>query len=132
MRLIQVKNQIHRFLAELLWAIGEEQTHDLGDELWQRLLKTDCAVWKDIYNAALSDERRRLADNPVPKFVSRASTGLILNRWPLPWSECQYGNAVARNESLSGSMRRATPCVSSSTAYGKRFCRRRLRDLLCS
>jgi Helicase conserved C-terminal domain/SNF2-related domain len=71
-RLIQVKNQIHRFLAELLWAIGEEQAHDLGDELWQRLLKTDCAVWKDTYNAALSDERRRLADNPVPKFVSRA------------------------------------------------------------
>lgn len=71
-RLIQVKNQIHRFLGQLLWAIGEERAHDLGGELWQRLLHTDSAVWKDTYNAALTDERRRLADDPVPKFVSRA------------------------------------------------------------
>ena len=29
-RLIQVKKQIHRFLGELLWAIGEERAHGLG------------------------------------------------------------------------------------------------------
>ena len=38
-RLIKVKQQIHRFLAELLWAIGEERAHDWGDELWKSLLE---------------------------------------------------------------------------------------------
>ncbi|MBM4094274.1 MAG: hypothetical protein FJ276_33425, partial [Planctomycetes bacterium] len=71
-RLIQVKNQIHRFLAELLWAIGEERAHDWGDELWQRLLKTAPDTWKDTYNEAVRDERRRLPDDPVPKAVVRA------------------------------------------------------------
>jgi hypothetical protein len=71
-RLIQVKNQIHRFLAELLWAIGEERTHDWGEELWQRLLSTGPETWKDTYNKAVRDERRRLVDDPVPKAVARA------------------------------------------------------------
>lgn len=48
-RLIQVKSQIHRFLAELLWAIGEERAHDWGEDLWQELLRTDPEAWKDIY-----------------------------------------------------------------------------------
>ncbi|MCR4415078.1 MAG: DEAD/DEAH box helicase [Thermoguttaceae bacterium] len=71
-RLIQVKRQIHRFLAELLWAIGEERAHDWGEELWQRLLRTDTQAWKDIYNEAVRNERRRLTDDPVPKAVARA------------------------------------------------------------
>jgi superfamily II DNA or RNA helicase len=71
-RLIQVKRQIHRFLAELLWAIGEERAHDWGDELWQQLLRTDPGTWKDTYNKAVRDERRRLSDDPVPKSVTRA------------------------------------------------------------
>lgn len=71
-RLIQVKNQIHRFLAELLWAIGEERAHDWGEELWQQLLKTAPATWKDTYNQAVRDERRRLVNDPVPKSVVRA------------------------------------------------------------
>ena len=71
-RLIQVKNQIHRFLAELLWAMGEERANDLGEELWQRLLQTDPAVWKDTFNNDLRDDRRRLTDDPVPKSVTRA------------------------------------------------------------
>lgn len=70
-RLIQVKNQIHRFLAELLWAIGEERVHDWGADLWQRLLRTDPEAWKDIYNSTVRDERRALADDPVPKSVIR-------------------------------------------------------------
>jgi hypothetical protein len=70
-RLIQVKQQIHRFLAELLWAIGEERAHGWGDELWQRLLKTDPQSWKKIYNEAARDDRR-LTDDPVPKAVSRS------------------------------------------------------------
>jgi hypothetical protein len=71
-RLIQVKNQIHRFLAELLWAIGEERAHDWGEDLWQRLLKTDTQAWKDIYNEAVRNQRRLLTDDPVPKAVARA------------------------------------------------------------
>lgn len=71
-RLIQVKNQIHRFLARLLWAVGEERAHDWGDELWQQLLKNDPAAWRDIYNTSVRDERRRLTDDPVPKAMIRA------------------------------------------------------------
>jgi len=71
-RLIQVKRQIHRFLAELLWAVGEERAHDWGDKLWQQLLRTGPEVWKETYNQAVRDERRRLKDDPVPKSVTRA------------------------------------------------------------
>lgn len=71
-RLIQVKNQIHRFLAKLLWAVGEERAHDWGEDLWQLLLRTDPETWKDTYNKAVQDGRRRLIDNPVPKSVARA------------------------------------------------------------
>lgn len=77
-RLIQVKNQIHRFLAELLWAIGEERAHDWGNELWQRLLKTEPDTWKDTYNEAVRDERRRLVDDPVPMAVVCALPGIDL------------------------------------------------------
>lgn len=71
-RLIQVKSQIHRFLAELLWAIGEERAHGWGEDLWKRLLKTDPDAWKNIYNDSVRDERRQLTDDPVPKPVTRA------------------------------------------------------------
>jgi len=69
-RLIQVKGQIHRFMAELLWAIGEERSHGWGDELWRRLLNSDPLAWKDIYNRS-ADARRLLRDEPVPKAVLR-------------------------------------------------------------
>jgi len=52
-RLIQVKKQIHRFLAELLWAIGEERAHDWGADLWQNLLQNHPEAWKSIYNDSL-------------------------------------------------------------------------------
>lgn len=71
-RLIQVKNQIHRFLAELLGAIGEERAHARGEEVWQHLMRTDPGSWMNSYNQAVRDERRRLTDDPVPKCVSRA------------------------------------------------------------
>lgn len=70
-RLIQVKKQIHRYLAELLWAIGVERAHDWGDELWQHLLRTTPESWREIYNRAARKDRR-LPDDPVPKSVSRA------------------------------------------------------------
>ncbi len=71
-RLIQVKGQIHRFLAELLWALGEERANAWGDELWQSLLRTDPLAWKDIFNDAVRDDSRRLQDDPVPKAVVRS------------------------------------------------------------
>ena len=71
-RLTKVKHQIHRFLAELLWAIGEERAHDWGDELWKSLLQTESSTWKRIYNGAVSDQRKHLDDDPVPKPVARA------------------------------------------------------------
>jgi hypothetical protein len=71
-RLIQVKKQIHRFLAELLWAIGEERAHDWGADLWQNLLQNHPEAWKSIYNDSVRDERKRLSDDPVPKSVTRA------------------------------------------------------------
>lgn len=70
-RLIQVKKRIHHFLAELLWAIGEERAHQWGEELWRALLQTDPTVWLSIYNKAAQDDRR-LIDDPVPKHIIRA------------------------------------------------------------
>ena len=71
-RLIQVKNTIHRFLARLLWAVGEEWAQEWGEELWQRLLRTAPSTWKDVYNRAVWDKQRQLSDDPVPKAVARA------------------------------------------------------------
>ncbi len=71
-RLIQVKRQIHRFLGELLWALGEERAHEWGEGLWQELIRTSPEAWRDIYNDAVRREDRRLADDPVPKSVVRA------------------------------------------------------------
>ncbi len=70
--LIQVKKYIHRFLGELLWAIGEERANEWGEDLWLELIRTDPTLWKDLYNNAVQDEKRRLTDDPVPKAIIRA------------------------------------------------------------
>lgn len=77
-RLIQVKNRIHQFLGQLLWAIGEERAHDWGDDLWLTLLRRDPAAWKDIYNSFVRNERKQLQDDPVPKSVIRALSRIDL------------------------------------------------------
>ncbi len=69
-KMIQVKNAIHRFLAELIKAAGAERAHDLGEELWQRLLSEPTSEWKEIFNSAIH-EKKRLAEDPVPKSVDR-------------------------------------------------------------
>ena len=71
-RLIQVKKQVHRYLAELLYALGEQRAQELGAVLWQRLLRTDPGAWKDTYNQTVRDGRRQMTDDPVPKGVVRA------------------------------------------------------------
>lgn len=78
-RLIQVKAQIHRFLGELLWAIGEERAHDDGEALWASLLRTDPSSWRQQYNEAAQDEHH-LDDDPVPSSVVRALQRVDLKR----------------------------------------------------
>jgi len=70
--LIKVKNRIHRFMAELLWAIGEQKASDWGDELWSSLLQSDPMTWKEVYNNSLRKDDRSLVDDPVPKAVLKA------------------------------------------------------------
>jgi len=79
-RLIQVKSQIHRFLGELLWAVGEQKAHDLGEVLWQELLRASPDAWRHIYNDAVRKDDRKLADDPVPKAVVRALDDLDLRQ----------------------------------------------------
>ncbi|MBK6427797.1 MAG: hypothetical protein IPF82_16845 [Blastocatellia bacterium] len=78
-RLILVKKQIHRFLAELIKAVGEQSASDWGENLWGELLRSSVDSWKDIYNGAVKDQNRRLADDPVPKAVTRMLKSLDLN-----------------------------------------------------
>lgn len=68
-QLIAVKRQIHRFIAELLWARGEERAHLLGDGLWKKLVKSRPSKWRQIYNSQLRDTKRTLEDDPVPEHV---------------------------------------------------------------
>lgn len=76
--LIQVKKVIHRFLAQLLRMAGKESRHDLGEALWQRLLRSPPTRWKKIYNAGIPKDERRLHDDPVPKAVLRVLDKLDL------------------------------------------------------
>ncbi|MGA2034323.1 MAG: SNF2-related protein [Thermoguttaceae bacterium] len=68
-RLIMVKRHIHRFIAELLRAIGEQRASDWGEELWDSLLHSDPRQWKDLYNGSLHNDDDRLTDDPVPEAV---------------------------------------------------------------
>ncbi len=77
-RLIQVKKQIHRFLARLIQAVGEERGHELGDALWETLLEREPSEWRRAYNQAAGSTERRLTDDPVPESVSRAIRHLDL------------------------------------------------------
>jgi superfamily II DNA or RNA helicase len=70
-RLIKVKKQIHRFMGELLWALGTQRRHEFGEELWENLLKSDPGSWKDVHNRG-AREGHELHDDPVPKSVTRA------------------------------------------------------------
>ena len=77
-RLIQVKKQIHRFLAQLLSAFGEQRANYWGDELWQKLIRTSPDHWREIYNGNIRREDQQLVDDPVPKYVVRGLKKLDL------------------------------------------------------
>jgi hypothetical protein len=71
-RLVQVRRHIHRFMGELLWAIGEQRASDWGEELWHNLLQSDPSEWKRLYNDSLREGYSLLTKNPVPKAVIKA------------------------------------------------------------
>lgn len=71
-RLIKVKRHIHRFMAQLLRAIGEQRVSGWGEALWTSLLQSDPGEWKDLYNSSVGNERLRLTDDPVPDAVVKA------------------------------------------------------------
>ena len=77
-RLIDVKRVIHRFLGRLVGMTGRESGHDLGEELWQRLLRTSPLNWKEVHNEGIRGEARLLRDDPVPKAVVRVLPKLEL------------------------------------------------------
>ena len=70
-RLIKVKAQIHRFLGTLLSARGEERAHKEGSQIWTQLLSADPGSWKELFNAGVKNNLRRLSDDPVPMAVVR-------------------------------------------------------------
>ena len=76
--LIQVKGVIHRFLAELIGMVGSERFHDLGEDLWQRLLRSSPDNWREIYNGGLRHDERKLVDDPIPKAIIRSLDKLDL------------------------------------------------------
>ena len=124
-RLIQVREQIHRFIAELIWAVGEERAQDLGDELWQKLLRNDPAAWNDIYNDAVRDPKRRLSDDPVPKAVLRAVRDLDLKRSPRHSRRCRSGPAEGSDASRTGCGTCVTRCGTWRVGSGRRCWPRR-------
>jgi len=71
-RLRKVKRQIHRFLAELLYAKGQQRASYGGEELWSLLLQSDPGQWMDLFNEGLKNERHALHDDPVPEAVTKA------------------------------------------------------------
>jgi ERCC4-related helicase len=70
--LVQVRKVAHRFMAELLQALGEQSASGWKEYLWNDLLHKDPREWRDIYNAEVGNQKRQLADNPVPEAVLKA------------------------------------------------------------
>jgi superfamily II DNA or RNA helicase len=67
--LINVKSSIHRFIGDLAGMLAEQRAHKDGEGLWQTLLREDPAAWRDVYNAGVSRQDGRLADDPIPKGI---------------------------------------------------------------
>ena len=70
--LVQVRKVAHRFMGELLQAVGEQSASGWKEQLWDELLRKDPREWRDIYNAEVGNEKRQLSDDPVPIAVLNA------------------------------------------------------------
>jgi len=71
-RLRKVNRQVHRFLAELLHAKGQQRASYWGEDVWSMLLQNDPSQWKGIFNDGLKNDRHTLHDDPVPEAVTKA------------------------------------------------------------
>jgi len=71
-RLQKVKRQIHRFLAELLCAKGQQRASYWGEDIWDMLLQSDPGQWRDKFNEGLKNDNHVLHDDPVPEAVVKA------------------------------------------------------------
>lgn len=70
-RLAKVRSTAHRFLGELLEALGEQSHHRDGEAIWLKLLKVSPENWRDVYNRGCKRADRMLYDDPVPKALIR-------------------------------------------------------------
>jgi ERCC4-related helicase len=70
--LVRVRKVAHRFMAELLQALGEQSASGWKEDLWNDLLTKDPREWREIYNANVGNSKRQLTDDPVPEAVLKA------------------------------------------------------------
>ena len=81
--LVPVRKVAHRFMAELLQALGEQSASGWKEELWNDLLAKDPREWREIYNANVGNSKRQLTDDPVPDAVLKALERGMLELRPL-------------------------------------------------
>lgn len=97
--LVQVRKVAHRFMAELLQALGEQSASGWKEQLWDDLLRKDPREWKDVYNAEVGNQKRQLADDPVPEAVLKAlETGKLDLR---PLAEALEQMPLRKSDNLS-------------------------------
>jgi superfamily II DNA or RNA helicase len=80
-RLSKIRTQIHRFLAELLFAKFRQSATANKEEIWKILLSHEPDQWKDVYNADLKNHKNALGDHPVPKAVLNTIPNIDLERF---------------------------------------------------
>lgn len=71
-RLGMVKQQIHRFLGELLYAMGQQRATQAGEKIWSMLLTRNPDEWRTVFNDSLKGNGRELNDDPVPATIVKA------------------------------------------------------------
>ncbi|MFN2315797.1 MAG: helicase-related protein, partial [Gemmatimonadales bacterium] len=77
--LSRVKRTAHRFLGELLEALGEQRVHESDEGIWEELIRLHPDKWKDRYNGGVRSVGRQLTDDPVPKALIRSMQHLDLD-----------------------------------------------------
>jgi len=95
--LVPVRKVAHRFMAELLQALGEQSASGWKEELWDDLLAKDPREWREVYNANVGNSKRQLADDPVPDAVLKALERGMLDLRPLAKSLEQMPLRVSEN-----------------------------------
>lgn len=81
--LVRVRKAAHKFMAELLQALGEQSASGWKEDLWNDLLAKDPREWREIYNANVGNSKRQLTDDPVPEAVLKALERGKLDLHPL-------------------------------------------------